>query len=82
MRINDIEFRQMEERRPEIIKWFLSDNKEVCFTVCWWVRDSNGYSLSFIGDRPFKYEDADTLWQLMVYGQKVLDAKFELEGNT
>ncbi|CAB4138856.1 hypothetical protein UFOVP348_11 [uncultured Caudovirales phage] len=79
MRIENIEFRQLGNgRNPEIIQ-YCDTSESLCFTLCWWGRDKDGYSLEFIGSRPFEYDCTERLWQLMQYGQKVLDAQFDLE---
>jgi hypothetical protein len=81
MRLENIEFRQLGEgRNPEIVQWNpKGTSDEYCFTLCWWGRDKEGYSLEFIGSRPFEYDCTERLWQLLRYGQKVLDAQFDLE---
>ena len=82
MRVENIEFRQLREgRRPEIVQWNSRDDSEgeYCFTLCWWGKDKEGYSVEFIGNRPFEYNNTKLFWTLMLYGQKVLDAQFNLE---
>ena len=40
-----------------------------------WLR---GYYVQFVGRRPFD-DDSDSLWEIMEYGQDVLDAETRLE---
>lgn len=81
MKRRDLEFRQLGEgRKPEIVCWKVGANDEwFCYTLCWWDRDKEGYNLEFIGSRPFEYDDIGTLWPLLEYADKVLQAQFELE---
>lgn len=91
MRINDIEFRQLTgpnllgvDRPPEIVCWNDSDTLagEYCYTLLWFMKDSEGYYVKFVGDRPFKYHNRERLWWLMEYAQSVLDAKWKLLNAT
>ena len=78
----DLEFRCMTEsqRFPEIVRWQENELGPYCYTVAWWKKDSEGYSLEFIGSRPLASEiDKDAFWELVKYGQKVCDAVFDLE---
>jgi hypothetical protein len=78
-RINDIEFRYVPSKW-EIVKWDKrSDGGDYCYTLVLYEKHSEGYEIRFIGDRPFRYENVEKLWALMKYGQKVLDAHFDLE---
>lgn len=81
MRTADIEFRQIDGQRPEIVQWFkrTAEGPEHCITLCRWSQDAEGYSVEFVGSWPFDYAHTIQLWKLMQYGQKVLDAQFELE---
>lgn len=81
MRIGELEFRELGGGRPpEVVHWFrtASIDKEVCRTLMFYERDEEGYSVRFIGGRPFDHWDKD-LWRLMRYGQEVLNARFKLE---
>lgn len=80
MRIKNLEFRQLGgDRLAEIICWSHNGGKsEFCYTVLWFKKDNEGYYIEFVGDRPLKVEDRDTLWNLMEYGQTVLDAQWRL----
>jgi hypothetical protein len=82
MRINNLEFRQKGGDRPaEIICWI--DGTESCYTILWYLLDREGYHIEFVSSRPFElnYENEKVLWKLMRYGQKVLDAEFELKSR-
>ena len=81
MKYRDLEFRQLGEgRKPEIVRWEVGvGGDRYCYTLCWWGKDKEGYSLEFIGSRPFEYDDIGTLWSLLQYADKVLQAQFELE---
>lgn len=84
MKYRDLEFRQLGDgRNPEIVCWKEDpDGTKYCYTLCWGIKDKEGYSLKFIGSRPFEYDDIDTLWSLLKYANKVLEAQFELEEKT
>lgn len=89
-RIKNLEFRwgteQLPCRFPEIIAWnFSSDrDQEYCYTLARWEKTREGYDLQFIGSRPFKDEDIDSnlFWKLAKYGQKIVDAVYDLEYYT
>ena len=80
----DLEFRIMTEfnRDPEIVRWVFGNTNEegCCYTLAWWKKDSEGYSLDFIGARPLDPEvDKDAFWELVKYGQKICDAIFAFD---
>lgn len=80
MKLRNLEFRVIEDRFPEIVCLFEYGGKKGCYTVVRWNRGSEGYNIEFIGDRPFDDKiDARDVWELMKYGQKVLNASFDLE---
>lgn len=82
MRISNLEFRRLGDDRPaEIICWM--GDSERCYTILWYVSGKEGYRIEFVGSRPFEleYGDQQVLWELMKYGQRVLDAEFELKSN-
>lgn len=62
----------VEHTTAEIIKW----QGDTCFVLAYWVKDSEGYDLKFVGSRPFN-EDRDTFWLLAKQGQRMLDIHFE-----
>ena len=81
MRVNNLEFVRNSEgnRNAEIVAWSKdSTGKEFRYTILWWIKDSEGYNIAFVGDRPLKVDDQDVLWNLMDYGQTVLTAEYTL----
>ena len=80
LRNGDLEFRRLREERPaEIVRWAKNgDGTEYCYTLLWYKRDSEGFYVEFVGRRPFD-DDSANLWEIMAYGQEVLDAEFKLE---
>ena len=61
----------------EIVKWI----GDTCYTLAYWKKDSEGFNLKFIGERPFDTNiDKDEFWSLAEMGQKQLTACFEHEG--
>jgi hypothetical protein len=80
LRKGNLEFRRnKEDRQSEIVRWSKNgDGTEYCYTLLWYQRDEEGYYIEFVGRRPFD-DNSDNLWELMEYGQEVLDAGFKLE---
>ena len=80
LRKGNLEFRRnKEDRQSEILRWGQnSDGIEYCWSLLWYRQDKEGYYIEFVGRRPFD-DDSDNLWELMEYGQEVLDAEFKLE---
>lgn len=52
-----------------------------CYTLLFWRKGSEGYSIHFVGDRPLRVENTNQLWYLMAYGQAIMDAEFNLTSN-
>lgn len=75
MRYKNLEFRQKDGRDPEIVVI-----EPHCYTILWWKRGKEGWYIEFVGSRPLELDliRAD-VWNLMRYGQSVLDAQFRLE---
>lgn len=69
------------DRNAEIVRWQDSETLgKFCYTLAWWVKGSEGYDLHFIGSRPLDPEvDRVYFWELVKYGQKICDAKFEVD---
>ena len=85
MRINNLEFRRNSAgRSPEIIKWSVNNTgAEFCFTLLWYIKGKEGWEIQFVGDRPFhEAEEPIELFELMRYGQTVLDAETRLMERT
>lgn len=84
MRINNLEFRRNGEKRsPEIIKWSVNNTgTEFCFTLLWYIKGREGWEIQFVGDRPLHETEPIELFELMRYGQTVLDAETKLMERT
>lgn len=84
-RIDHLEFRWAKlnetDRYPEIVQWCNRvAGDSYCYTLLYWVQDSEGWNVKFVGSRPFDDSkfDHSLLWHLMQYGQSVADAEFKL----
>lgn len=78
----ELEFRlNGDSRDPEIVKKIKMENgAESCYSLLFWRKDKEGYSIETVGGRIFDEGiDSADLMKLMKFGQKVLDAKFDLE---
>lgn len=53
--------------------------KEYCYTLLRWKWTDEQPDIQFVGERPFECEDKETLWKLMEYGQKVIQAEYNLK---
>lgn len=75
-RIRDLEVRSCDrlllDRRPhttaEIVKW----DGDHCWTVARWIKEDDGFSLKFVGDRPFDTEWS-TFMELSRFGHYKLE---------
>lgn len=82
MKINNIEFRKSfplgnkKDYYYEIVEWFESGT---CCTLLRWEMCEEQPDIRFVGSRPFSYEDKETLWKLMEYGQDVIQAEYKLK---
>jgi len=47
-----------------------------CYTLARWIRDSEGFDLRFVGDRPAKLKgkEREAFWRAYERGQKLLDS--------
>jgi len=85
MRINNLEFirNHSEKRDAEIVCWQpKTDGTEYRYTILWYCLNKEGWQIEFVGDRPFTVVDEEgVLWDLMYYGQQVLNAEFKLKEN-
>lgn len=65
----------------ELVKWKEDSNgRNFCYTVAYFSRDSEGYSLRFVGDRPFNdiaNEDIQEVWYELWMSLAVLNKNFE-----
>ena len=72
MRRNDIEFRHLKGRKPEIIAW----EGETCFTLAWLKTDSEGYYIKTIGDRFTEHPDTEDVMIVAKYALRSLQNEF------
>lgn len=86
MRINNLEFRKSypigntTDYYYEIVEFQQRENdKEYCYTLLRWKWTKECPDIQFVGPRPFKCEDQETLWKLMKYGQDVIQAEYDLK---
>ena len=83
MRVKNLEFIRNRDgqylRDPEIVAYDTdSTGKEFRYTLLFWRKNREGWQIEFVGNRPLNFDDKETLWNLMQYGQAVLDAEFRL----
>tara|TARA_R110000868_G_scaffold191533_2_gene435709 strand:+ start:527 stop:781 length:255 start_codon:yes stop_codon:yes gene_type:complete len=80
MKLKNLEFRHSEGRSAEIVQWNTTNKGEqFCFTLLFYEHESEGYEIRFVGDRPLQYDDEETMFAMMKYGQTVMDAKWKVE---
>ena len=88
IKIKDLEFRRAETLHEtpkiywEIVKWdkakFDGEEKDFCFTLACWDKGGEGWELRFIGSRPFELDGMGIFCELATFGQKYLNALFDL----
>lgn len=63
----------------EIVQWFVeNDEKKFCFTIAYWLIDSEGVELKFVGNRPLHHSiDKNVFWELIKLGYDLLDKYLE-----
>lgn len=68
----------------EIVCWekyntdsFSLNTKEYCYTIGYWIKESEGYSFKFVGNRPLKCGNWDDILVLLNNGQTYLDRYFD-----
>jgi len=62
-----------EHMTASIVKW----KNSFCYVLAYWLKDTEGYELKFIGDRPFEDNiNKDEFWLLAEIGQKHLTKWF------
>jgi len=97
VRHEDLEFRKTsfigkDDHYYEIVRWEQADDivdgKPYCYTILQWFRNSEGWDIRFVGDRPFTYITRDAMnadmtvekfWAFIEYCQKHLDNEFSFE---
>ena len=58
------------------------DIKEYCYVIAFFDKGKEGCDIRFIGDRPFSPDiNHVVMWELMRYGQQIVDAEVALEDN-
>ena len=66
----------------DFVLWQKDDKgKDYCFSLAYFRKDSEGYYLHFVGNRPFQYiaeEDVPYVWKALNAAQTVLDAFFDI----
>ena len=62
----------------EIVKWRGEEPKRRCCVLAYWEKTKEGYSLRFVGSRPFDVEES-IFMRLANISQSILDEKFVLE---
>ncbi len=83
IRIDNLEVRSCNENllsvgdhtKAEIVKW---EDEASCYTLAYWTKDSEGYDLQFVGNRPFDV-DEQLFMELAKQGQLILDSYFSIE---
>ena len=79
-RIEDIEFRWSDiNQKHELIQWSQTiSTEEYCIVIAFFDLGSEGCEIRFIGDRPFITGNSELVWNMLKYGQAIVDAIFEL----
>ncbi len=68
-----------EHTKAEIVKWEDNERKH-CYTLAYWTKDSEGYDLQFVSNRPFDV-DFQLFMELAKQGQLILDSYFSIENK-
>ena len=86
LKIRNLEFRTCGEHllsdngdhtTAEIVRWF--EGEKTCYTVAYWVENSEGFDLKFVNDRPFDTEIyMEDLFAIGKFGQNYLTSMFDL----
>ena len=69
------------EKYWELVKWQKNKGRATCFTLAFFVKDSEGWYLKFVSDRPFEYIDEDfgIVWDALKMTNKTLNLWFKLK---
>lgn len=65
----------VEHTTAHIVQW---ENDTNCFTLAYWRRCGHGFSLTYVGSRPFDCDDWEHFQTLAAVGQKLLDSLMEV----
>ena len=71
----------MTKRHPHTTAEIIAHDYGMIYTIAYWIKDEYGYSLNFVGNRPFvcfQFEPEETFFMLAEYGQHKLDEAFVL----
>lgn len=76
----DIDGKPLKNRNPEIVCNAVGS----LFTVCWFIKDSDGYCMQTVGNRPWQnikedWYTAEEFYLITEYAMTVLDAQFRLQ---
>lgn len=66
----------------DLVRWEHDGEKPYCFSLAYFRRNDEGYSLYFVGGRPFRYiddKDVKVLWLALKHAQEILDEFFDME---
>ena len=88
-RFDNLEFRwtktigEISYWYPEIVCWSknIEDTEpEWCYTLAYWVEDSEGWDLKFVGNRPFEADKVDQklFWELAKIGDSIANADWKM----
>ena len=88
MRLDDLELHTCSEnlltrgkpKTAEIVRWAEGSKGKYNYTLAFWERDSEGYFMKFVGDRPFSMDvDHALFWTLCKQWQEHLDKHYDAE---
>lgn len=75
-RIDNLELRQIELNRCEIVLWNSCNMPTNCATIAYWIKENVFWNLRFVSSRPFGDDvSKDDFWKLAKMGQDYLDKK-------
>lgn len=87
MRYNNVEFRRADvpdsnghvtkNQSPEIVAWMKRDEKETCYTICWFQQDKESWYIKTVGTRFTEYEDPFALMHVAKYALRVLNTEMQ-----
>ncbi|NLN24758.1 MAG: hypothetical protein GX163_03720 [Bacteroidetes bacterium] len=76
IRIENLEVRSSEDS-AEILVWIQVEPNEYANVLAYWIKESEGYCLKFVGGSPFDYPSrVKDFWFLAELGQSFLNLKF------
>ncbi len=75
IKINELELVQTERKNYQTLE-IVQHQTTTVITIAHWVRDSEGFDLLFVGDRPVDTEHP-TFWKLFKIGDLILNGDDE-----